>query len=96
MVKQIVEDPKLDKKQLVQKLLSKIQSEDYSSFAHIMSHQDLDRDDPAGNIEGEDDGLGVNNSLSKSFDLNHHTLQSHKGIENPDESSSLHQIWTEN
>lgn len=62
-----------------------------------MSHNDLERDEAGENIEGYEDGLGVDNSMSKSFDLNHHhTLQSHKGVENPDESSSLHQIWTEN
>lgn len=37
MVKKLIDDPKLDKKQLVSKLLSKIKSEDFSSLQNLLT-----------------------------------------------------------
>jgi hypothetical protein len=36
MVKNLIENPKIDKKQLLNKLLSKIKSEDFSSLGNLL------------------------------------------------------------
>lgn len=61
MVKKLIDDPKLDKKQLVSKLLSKIKSEDFSSLQNLLTGQELD---PLGFDENEE-------NISKSFEVIH-------------------------